>query len=64
MNQISPVYKRKVTKDNFKNLVVANSVLKEIKQIYMAAKTKQIQKNFRPQRHKEIIAREEEKCLT
>lgn len=42
MNQISPVYKRKVTKDNFKNLVKQNSVLIEIKKAYMAVKQKQI----------------------
>lgn len=64
MNQISPVYKRKVTKDNFKNLVKQNSVLVDIKEAYMEMKKKQIQKNLAPARVREITNKEEEKCIT
>ena len=64
MNQISPPYKRKVTKDNFKNLVKNNSVLKQIKDDYMEAKLKYIRKSFRQARHREMELKEEERCIT
>ena len=38
MTQISPVYKRRVTKESFRNLVDRNSVLKEVKDIQVAMK--------------------------
>lgn len=42
MNQISPVYKRKVTKESFKELVSKNVILAKIKDTYMLARKKAI----------------------
>ena len=42
MNQISPVYKRKVTKESFKNLTNINSILKKIKELTVAKRKKAI----------------------
>ena len=42
MNQISPVYKRKVTKESFKELVSKNVILAQIKKTYMQAKIRAI----------------------
>lgn len=40
MSQISPIYKRKVTKETFKNLVERNKVLSQLKQMYIDSKMK------------------------
>lgn len=38
MSQISPVYKRKVMKENFKELVKNNTVLKQVKKSYLESR--------------------------
>jgi len=65
MNQISPVYKRKVTKESFKDLVKKNVVLAQIKSIYLDQKHRFINsKNYPPQRRRALEKKEEDKCIT
>ena len=65
MNQISPVYKRKVTKETFTNLVWKNSVLLRIKKTYMDARRKAIlSRNVPAARSKLLEKKEEDKCIT
>ena len=66
MNQISPVYKRKVTKESFKNLTNINSILKKIKESTVAKRKKAIiaKGGVTPQRMRLYLAKETEKCIT
>ena len=45
MSQISPIYKRKVTKETFKNLVERNKVLSQLKNAFVEAKMKTLSRN-------------------
>lgn len=65
MSQISPIYKRKVTKESFKDLVEKNSILNKVKELFMAHRNKQLRlKNLPPQRLRELELKEKEKCIT
>ena len=46
MTQISPIYKRKVTKESFKALADTNIVLKTIKDTHLELKRKSFPRNF------------------
>lgn len=52
MSQISPIYKRKVTKETFKNLVERNKVLNQLKSAFITAKMKTLGRNVQPGRRK------------
>ena len=45
MSQISPIYKRKVTKETFKELVERNKVLSQLKSAYIESKMKAVSPN-------------------
>ena len=65
LNNISPPYKRRVTKETFTNIVRKNSVLKLIKQAYMKDRIKAIlARNLPPSRQKVLEKKEEDKCIT
>ena len=64
MSQISPIYKRKVTKETFKNLVERNNVLSQLKTAYIAAKIKALGRNVAPARSKLLKLKENDKCIT
>ena len=65
MGQISPVYKRKVTKETFTNLVKINTCLLNIKKSYMEIRKKaMVQRNIPQSRFKALFQKEEDKCIT
>ena len=64
MSQISPIYKRKVTRETFKDLVERNKVLSQLKDDFIAAKMKALARNISPGRRKDLQARENDKCIT
>ena len=64
MTQISPIYKRKVTKESFKDLVKRNTTLKEIKKQFMEMKRATIPRTWKPARRKAYEQRESDKCIT
>ena len=64
MLQISPVYKRKVTKESFRDLVVRNSVLKEVKDITVQLKKRQAPRSFSAARMRTYEQKETDKCIT
>ena len=65
MTKISPVYKRKVTKESFTDLVRSNSILRIIKDTHMASKRKAISaKGIPPSRVAVVEQKETDKCIT
>jgi len=64
MTQISPVYKRKVTKESFKELVIKNAVLQTIKDTHMEQKNKILPRNFNPARARFYEQKQTDKCIT
>ena len=66
MSMISPLYKRKVTKESFKELTNKNSILKNIKELYVAQRKRAIHAKvgMTPQRMRLTLVKETEKCIT
>ena len=64
MTQISPIYKRKVTKESFKALADTNIVLKTIKDTHLELKRKSFPRNFTVQRIRLQEQKEADKCIT
>ena len=64
MGQISPVYKKKVTKESFKELVHKNQVFKQICESHVAQKKKELSKRLEPNQFRLYKKREEDKCIT
>ena len=65
MTQISPIYKRKVTKESFKELADRNTILKKIKETYLALKRQELNaRNWTPQRIRLQMVKETDKCIT
>ena len=65
MTQISPIYKRKVTKESFKELANMNTILKKIKDTYLALKQKELNaRSWTTQRIRLQMIKETDKCIT
>ena len=64
MSQISPIYKRKVTKETFKNLVEKNKVLFLIKKAFVNSKLKTLSRSVTQARRKVYALKENDKCIT
>ena len=64
MTQISPVYKRKVTKEMFKELISMNRVLMQIKDTHLELKRKFFPRSFTPARKRLQESKETDKCIT
>ena len=64
MSQISPIYKRKVTKETFKELVERNKVLSQLKSAYIESKMKGLSPNVPQNRRKLLKLKENDRCIT
>ena len=64
MSQISPIYKRKVTKETFKNLVEKNKVLYLIKKAFVDSKMKALSRSVPQARRKVYALKENDRCIT
>ena len=65
MTNISPIYKRKVTKESFKKLADINIILKKIKDTYLANKQKDLNaRSWAPQKIRLQLIKETDKCIT
>lgn len=64
MTQISPVYKRKVTKETFKELVHQNRILQTLKDTHLEEKRKLLSRSLTRHRIKSKMVKETDKCIT
>ena len=64
MTQISPIYKRKVTKESFKNLVKLNSVLRTILKQHIEHKMSSLSTKVSPTTARTLEQKETDKCIT
>ena len=64
MKQISPIYKRKVTKESFKDLVKRNGVLSQIRTIHVANKMRHVPRTYNLAGLKVYEQIVSDKCIT
>ena len=62
---MTAIYKRKVTKESFKELADRNTILKKIKDTYLANKQKELNaRSWAPQKVRLQLIKETDKCIT
>ena len=64
MTQISPVYKKKVTKESFKDLIKKNQVLKLLAEAHIKKKRKEVEGLMAPSKLRLYENKEKDKCIT
>ena len=64
MTQISPVYKKKVTKESFKDLIKKNQVLKLLAEAHIKKKRKEVEGLMAPNKLRLYENKEKDKCIT